>query len=84
MMSVIAWLLGSALGRKIAVGLLIAGIVLFAVWRIYAAGRAAEKARQVQASLENLRTRIKVDDSIAKLSPDDRRRRLSEWVRDGG
>lgn len=83
-MGILAWLLGSSLGRKVALtGMAIMG-VLFVVWRIYAAGKAAERARQAQASLENMRKRIQTDDEITKLSPDERRRRLAEWVRDGG
>lgn len=80
--TVLPFLVGSPLGRKIALALIIAVGVLLVVWRIYAAGRAAERARQTEASLRNLRTRIKVDDEIANLPAAERRKRLAEWVSD--
>lgn len=81
-MGALAWLLGSSLGRKVALGALIALGVGIVVVRIYAAGAARERARQAEAALRNLRERIKVDDEIEKLSPAARRERLSRWVRD--
>lgn len=81
-MTILAWLLGSALGRKVALGGMIAVAIAFGVWRIFAAGEAKERAKQAEASLKNLRTRIKTDDEISSLSADARRRKLSEWVSD--
>lgn len=81
-MGALAWLLGSALGRKVAAIGLFALALGFAILRIYMAGAASERAKQTQASLQNLRTRVKVDDEIARMSPADRRKRLLEWVSD--
>lgn len=81
-MTVVAWLVGSKLGRYVALGLLFAAALGVLVWRIYAAGAAKERARQAEAALNALRTRIKVDDDISKLSDAQRRERLNRWVRD--
>ena len=82
-MGIVAWLLGSELGRKTAIYGAMALGVLFAIWRIYAAGQSAEKAKQAQAALQNLRKRMESDDKITSLSADDRKRQLSSWVSDG-
>lgn len=82
MTGILAWLLGSALGRKVAAGLLIAALLALAIARIYAAGRTAEQARQTAAQLRNLKTRMEVDNDIASLSRDQRRARLARWMRD--
>lgn len=79
-MGIVAWLLGSSIGRKVAIYGAIALAVMAAIWRVFAAGQAKEKAKQTEASLKNLRTRMQTDDEIANLSAADRRKRLSEWV----
>lgn len=84
MIGFLASLLGSKTGRTAVLVLLALASAAVAVWRIYGAGRANEKAKNVQASLDNLRKRVKSDDQIAELAPDERRRRLAEWMRDGG
>lgn len=82
MTAVLGWLLGSELGRKIALtGLAVIAIGLVAL-RIYMAGQAAEKAKAAQRSLDLLRTRISTDDQIVALPPAARRERLNKWVRD--
>lgn len=81
-MGIVAWLLGSELGRRVAIyGALVLGL-LFAIWRIYAAGKSAEQAKQAQAALENLRKRMQSDDEISSLPAAQRRERLSGWVSD--
>lgn len=85
MIGVVTWLLGSQLGRQVFIWgsvVVLAGLI---VLRIYAAGRASEKARQAEQSLRNLRERAKVDDEITRMPADARRERLREWVqRDPG
>lgn len=81
-MGIVAWLLGSQLGRKVAIWGAVALGLMFAVWRIFSAGRTSEKAKQAQASLQNLRNRIETDDKITSMSAADRNKRLSEWVSD--
>lgn len=82
MISVLGLLTGSAIGRKLALYGMIAFGVLLVVWRIFAAGKAAERAKQSQAALKALRTRVTVDDQISKLSAPERRDALRKWVRD--
>lgn len=79
-MGIVVWLLGSSLGRKVAIYGAIALAVLAAIWRVFAAGRAKEKAKQTEAALKNLRTRMQTDDEISNLPADDRRKRLSSWM----
>lgn len=79
-MEIAVWMLGSALGRKILLGGLMALAVLALIAKIYSAGKSAEKARQANASLEHLRKRIQTDDEVTKLAPDARRERLRQWV----
>lgn len=82
LIAALGWLTGSALGRKVAFYGLIAVAVGFFLWRVFAAGKAAERAKQLEASLRNLRTRVKVNDEITSLSAPERRERLREWVRE--
>jgi hypothetical protein len=82
MMGIVAWLLGSQLGRKVAIYGAIALAIMAAIWRVFTAGRAKEKAKQTEAALKNLRTRMQTDDEISSLSAADRRERLSKWVSD--
>lgn len=81
-MGFLVWLLGSSIGRKVAIYGAIALVIMAAVWRIFAAGKAKEKAKQTEAALKNLRTRMQTDDEISSLSTADRRKRLKEWASD--
>lgn len=76
----IAWMLGSEIGRKLALTLLAMAALGIVIWRIYAKGRSDERAKQAAKSLENLRERVRVDDEITRLPSDERRRKLQEWV----
>lgn len=82
MIGIATWLLGSQIGRQVLIWGTIALTVMTVVWRIYAAGQAKERARQLEASLRNLRTRVKVDDEITKLPADERRKKLESWASD--
>lgn len=82
-MSFLVMLLGSKLGRYVALGGLIALGVLLLIARIYAAGRAKERARQLEQSLQTIRERVKKDDEITRLPPDQRAERLNRWVSGG-
>jgi hypothetical protein len=79
MTAAIAWLIGSPLGRKIALTGLAALAIALVALRIYSAGRASAKAEAAQRSLDLLRTRISTDDEISSLPAADRRKRLEEW-----
>jgi hypothetical protein len=76
----ISLITGSRLGRWAAAGLLVAAALAVAVFRLIAIGAQRERARQTQASLDNLRNRVRTDDDLARLSADERRRRLArDW-----
>lgn len=53
---------------------------------LWTEGRRHERAKAEQAAerrrLEAIATRKRVDDDVADLSPDDRRKRLDKWLRD--
>jgi len=79
---VLAWFLGTKVGRWVAGGfatLLIIGAICL---RIFFAGKEAQKNKQNVESLDALRERNETEDEIAVLPAADRRRRLSEWVSD--
>lgn len=50
--------------------------------RLMSIGRAQERAKQDAAALDNLRSREKTDDEIARLDDRARRERLARWVPD--
>jgi hypothetical protein len=53
---------------------------------LWTEGRRHERAKAEQAAerrrLEATATRKRVDDDVANLNPDDRRKRLDRWMRD--
>ena len=78
------WLLslitGSRLGRWLAAAALVVSVLAIAAWRLVLIGQARERARHTQASLDNLRTRVRTDEELSRLSADERRRRLArDW-----
>lgn len=78
------WLLsfitGSRVGRWLTSAALVISIVAVAAWRLVLIGQARERARNTQASLDNLRTRVRTDEDLSRLSADERRRRLArDW-----
>lgn len=82
MIELVAWLIGSKVGRYIALGLLAAATVAVIIARVYSAGKNEEKMKQTQASLNAVRQKVKSDEVISRLSPDARRERLlNEWSR---
>ena len=82
-MKILIWLLGSKTGRITAlVGLSLIS-AFFIISMAFRKGAASEKSKQQIESLNALRERIKSDDTISKLSSDDRRRELLKWVHDG-
>lgn len=83
-LSIASWLTGSAVGRKVALSAIVVLAALYGVWRIYAAGKAAERARATQASLDALRKRVEIDNELSALPAAERRKRLERWVLDDG
>ncbi len=83
LLSILSSLIGSKVGRIIGVLGLTAIIVFISLTRARKSGVDAEKAKQAQATLDALRKRIAVDDTVARMPRADRRSELERWMRDG-
>jgi hypothetical protein len=82
MLSALAWLVGSKVGRYLALGLLAAATVAVIVARVYSAGKRDEQLKQTQASLDAVRQKVQSDEAIRRLPASERRRKLlDEWSR---
>jgi hypothetical protein len=59
----------------------IAGAVagLLGLWKVYAMGKASEKAKQAAADAKATTQAQKIDDAVAGRAPDANRERLSRW-----
>lgn len=80
-MSILAWLIGSRLGRMVAGGGLTAimiGVMLLAAFR---KGVRRERLKQIAATAKAIQSRIKIDERVRKMPASDRRRELDKWVR---
>lgn len=82
MLSILAWLIGSKAGRIVAVITL--GVIgaAFVVWSAFRKGEEAERAKQAQRTLQNIRERIATDEEVGRMSARERRDALARWVRD--
>lgn len=81
-MGFLAWLKASRIGAFLIAAAAIAVAVAVAFLKAFNAGKAAERAKQTQDSLKNLRNRTKTDEEVRNLDDAARRRRLNRWVRD--
>lgn len=81
MLPVLAWLTGSVWGRRLAVVGIVLVIIAVVLWRVFSAGRSAEKAKQTTRKLKAIKERIRTDDEIRSLPRSERLERLSRWVR---
>lgn len=79
-MSIIAWMIGSSIGRAITSAVLGLGVVGLLVWSIFRKGAESEKLKQAAKNLKQLNDRIKTDEDIARMPPSERRDRLREWA----
>lgn len=80
MTSFLSLIIGSRLGRWIAIALAAVSAAALAVLWLISVGAARERARAAALSLDTLRKRIQTDDDLARLPADERRRRLSrDW-----
>lgn len=52
---------------------------LLMLWRSYAAGRKAERAKQAEAELEARDIRDQVQNDVGAMSPDKARKELGKW-----
>ncbi len=78
---VLSWLVGSPVGRIVA----IFGIVVMTLWLVFLMGRRdgiqRVELREKQRQLDALRDRIAVDQEIRRMSPEERREEFGKWVR---
>ncbi len=74
------WLATSKAGQYVAAGFALSVAIGVAVLKVFSAGKASERQRQDQQSLENLRERAKENDEVRTLGPDDFDKRLTRWV----
>jgi hypothetical protein len=72
------------IGLEAILGGIVAALVAVAVAfvRGRSAGAQAERAKADAAARQSLESRMKTDDEIARMSPDDRLRALDGWVSD--
>jgi hypothetical protein len=54
---------------------------LLALWRVYSAGRKAERARQAEAEAEARDIRDQVDNDVGAMPADAARKELGKWAR---
>jgi hypothetical protein len=80
MIGLIAGLLGSTIGRWLAVGTLAAAILTLVVWRLFSAGKASVAALQTQETLIHVLDVVRRDQALRSLSPGARRRWLREYA----
>ncbi len=81
-LTIASWLLGSKVGRWItgaAIFTAIAGLIL---WHVYIKGKDQAELEQKLKRLDDLKTKVKVDEEIRDMSAAERRKQLSKWVRD--
>jgi Flp pilus assembly protein TadB len=78
----IAWFLGTKVGRALAFAAAFAGLLAVACWRIFAAGKRSERIAQTEQSLRNHKAREEVHNHVASRPDDQRRSDLGRWVRD--
>lgn len=80
-MAFLTWLTNTRLGRYLATAFAVLSAIAILYWRSFAAGRKAEKAEQVERSLENLRTRETVHEKVNSLPADELDSEFDRWVR---
>ena len=76
------WLVGSRTGRQLLIVMLALASASVLMWRVFAAGKAAQKSADTQRTLDIVRQRVQSDAEISSLSAAARRERLRQWVRD--
>ncbi len=79
----IAWFLGTRLGRYVSVGLAIAAAAALAALKLISTGRQQERARQATDTIEAMKARRTSDEKVDGLGPDAVRGELDRWMRDG-
>lgn len=76
-----SFLIGTRTGRIISA---LGALALTLLWAFVAGtrkGKVSERAKQKAANYRTIQQKVKIDESVRKLSPSDRRKRLDRWVR---
>lgn len=85
MTAIIGWLVGSKIGRYVAVAALAAALIAVSAWWLMAKGAAAEKAKNEAAiavkTINVLLEKVKVDEGIRAMPPAARRQRLRDYAK---
>ncbi len=76
----LTWIM-SSVGKTVAKWTAFVAIALAVYWKIYADGRAVERAKQVAEKMGAVREREKINDAVSKLPDADVRDELRHWVR---
>lgn len=79
----LTWLT-SSIGKLVAKWAAFMAIGVAIYWKIYADGRASERARQVAEKMDAARERERIQDDVSKMPADRVRDELRGWVRDNG
>lgn len=82
LIGILSGLLGSRTGRVIAIVALALASAGLLLWRVFAAGKSSAQADATRATLDAVRKKVQIDETVARMSPADRRRELARWVRD--
>lgn len=81
---IVSWLIGSKVGRWLALGLLIVALCGVLAWLLMAKGAAAERTKSqaaaAAATINVLIEKVATDESIRALSPAARRQRLRSYA----
>lgn len=75
----ILWLATSKIGQTVAIALAGAAALGLALLKAFSAGRQTERTAQDRRSLENLRSRQRVEDEVQRMPYDERSAHLKEW-----
>lgn len=82
MIGVLTFLTGSKIGRWIGIGLVIFVMVAVALAKIKADAVTKERLQKAEDLLRDVAERIKNENELRSLTPDERRRRLERWMSD--
>jgi hypothetical protein len=78
----IAWFLGSRVGRYIVAGLAVAAAVAVAALKLISAGREQERAARTIGKLTAISRKKTSDEKVDAMGAGDRKRELDGWLRD--
>lgn len=83
MLSVLAWFMGSTVGRYVAAGITGTLVIGLAVLRVFQQGRDYERSKDTERKLNELRNTVTANEEVSRLSRVDRLKYVNEWMRNG-